>query len=72
MPLPMSEAVVAVGSEVDRELQVISWRREQLVRAGYEVADATAIAFETGVDLHAAVDLRRRGCPSTTALRILL
>jgi hypothetical protein len=68
----MSETVVAVGAEVDKELQVISWRREQLVRAGYEVADATAIAFETAVDLHAAVALRRRGCPSGTAVSILL
>ena len=68
----MSETVVAVGMELDKELQVITWRREQLVRAGYDVADATAIAFEPGVDLHAAVALLRRGCPSTTALRILL
>jgi hypothetical protein len=72
MPLPMSEAVVAVGTEVDKELQVINWRREQLVRAGYDAADATAIAFEMGIDLHAAVELRRRGCPSGTAVSILL
>jgi hypothetical protein len=68
----MSETTIDVGIEVDKELQVVSWRRETLVRAGYQVADATALAFETGVDLHAAVELRRRGCPSTTALRILL
>jgi hypothetical protein len=68
----MSETTIEVGFEVDRELQVISWRREQLVRAGYQVADATALAFEGAVDLHAAVELRRRGCPSGTAVRILL
>jgi hypothetical protein len=68
----MSETTIEVGFEVDKELQVISWRREQLVRAGYQVADATALAFEGGVDLHAAVELRRSGCPSGTAVRILL
>ena len=67
----MSEAVVETGSTVDKEFQVISWRREVLVRAGYTTVDATALAFDSTVDLHAAVDLLRRGCPSETALRIL-
>jgi hypothetical protein len=60
----MSETTIEVGFEVDKELQVISWRREQLVRA--------ALAFEGAIDLHAAVELRRSGCPSGTAVRILL
>ena len=67
----MSETVVESGSTVDKEFQVISWRREVLVRAGYTTVDATALAFDNTVDLHAAVDLLRRGCPSETALRIL-
>jgi hypothetical protein len=71
MRLAMSEAVVESGSTVDKEFQVISWRREVLVRAGYATVDATALAFDSTVDLHAAVDLLRRGCPSETALRIL-
>jgi hypothetical protein len=71
MRLAMSEVVVESGSTVDKEFQVISWRREVLVRAGYTTVDATALAFDGTVDLHAAVDLLRRGCPSETALRIL-
>jgi hypothetical protein len=68
----MSETAVEATNVVDKEFQVISWRREQLVRAGYAAADATALAFDNAVDLHAAVNLLRRGCPSATALRILL
>ena len=72
MTARMSETVVEVTSVVDKEFQVISWRREQLVRAGYTAADATALAFDNTVDLHTAVDLLHHGCPSATALRILL
>ena len=68
----MSETVLEGANLVDKEFQVISWRREQLVRAGYAAGDATALAFESAVDLHAAVDLLRRGCPSAVATRILL
>ena len=72
MTARMSETVVEVTNVVDKEFQVISWRREQLVRAGYTASDATALAFDHTVDLHAAVELLHRGCPSDTALRILL
>ena len=70
---PMIETDDAeVATVVDRELQVVSWRHEQLVRAGYQEVDASALAFEPSVDLHRAVELRRRGCPSSIAVRILL
>jgi hypothetical protein len=72
MRLAMSETLLETANVVDKEFQVISWRREQLVRAGYAAADATALAFESAVDLHAAVELRLRGCPSSTAAKILL
>jgi hypothetical protein len=51
---------------------VISWRFEELVRAGYEDQDAAELAHHAEVDLHMAVELVRRGCPSNTALRIVL
>ena len=50
---------------------VREWRLEELLRAGYELEDATEIAFHLEIDLHRATDLVRRGCPSTTALKIV-
>jgi len=48
------------------------WRFEELLRAGYEIDDATALALRADVDLHWAVELVRGGCPSATARRIAL
>jgi hypothetical protein len=48
------------------------WRFEELLRAGYEDADAIEVAFHTEVDLHWAANLVRQGCPSATAVRIAL
>ena len=48
------------------------WRFEELIRAGYDDEDAIELAFQLDVDLHVAVDLVRRGCPSGTAVRIVL
>ena len=54
------------------EDSVVRWRMLVLLRAGYAWDDAVELATETGVDLHAAVDLVNRGCASETARRILL
>ena len=48
------------------------WRLEQLLRAGYDEEDATEIAFHLEIDLHYAIELVRRGCPSRTAVEIIL
>jgi hypothetical protein len=48
------------------------WRLEQLRRAGYDIADAVELALRTEIDLHWAMSLVRRGCPSATATRIAL
>ena len=56
-------------SELDA---VRRWRFDELVRAGYDDEDAIELAFHLHVDLHAAANLVRRGCPSRTALRIAL
>jgi hypothetical protein len=56
-------------SEVDA---VLRWRFDELVRAGYDDEDAMILAHDRGVDLHLATDLLRRGCPSATAVRIVL
>jgi hypothetical protein len=60
--------ITAIANETD----VLSWRIEQLEVAGYEHLDACELALRTDVDLHRARDLRRRGCPSGTTVRILL
>jgi len=48
------------------------WRAEELERAGYEPRAAGRLAVRHDVDLHTAVDLLQRGCPTDLALRILL
>ena len=51
---------------------VLGWRYEELVRAGYSERDAMLVADRVDVDLHRAIQLVESGCPSKTALRILL
>lgn len=58
-----------VESEDER---VLLWRIEVLRRAGYGVRLAHKLALRRHVDLHAATDLLRLGCPPETAARILL
>lgn len=52
--------------------EVVAWRREQLRRAGCRRFEAEVLARELRVDLHDAVALLERGCPSRIALNILL
>ena len=63
------DALVAPGSEFER---IRSWRFEELIRSGYDEEDATEIAFYLDIDLHFATKLVRQGCPSSTALEIVL
>ena len=48
------------------------WRFDELLRAGYDIADAADVALRTDIDLHRAVGLVQRGCPSAIAARIVL
>lgn len=52
--------------------EVVAWRLEQLRRAGCRRFEAEVLARELRVDLHLAVALLERGCPSRIALEILL
>jgi hypothetical protein len=52
--------------------EVIRWRFDGLVRAGYDASDALVLATHLDVDLHVAADLVQGGCPYETAVRILL
>jgi len=65
-------SVVETHIHETEDERVAHWRLEQLVRAGYEETAALVLADLVDVDLHVAVDLIRQGCPSDTALRILL
>jgi len=57
----------------EREAErMLDWRISQLARAGYEGEAILLLATSPDVDLRMATDLVRRGCPTETALRILL
>ena len=58
--------------ELDEGDDVRRWRFDQLLRAGYDIADAADVALRTDIDLRWAVSLVQRGCPSATAVRIAL
>jgi hypothetical protein len=69
------EAMTAVQFEqleASEAYAVRLWRFEELLRAGYEDDDAMELAFHLDIDLHFATNLVRRGCPSGTAVRIML
>ena len=50
---------------------VVDWRRSELVRAGYPGEIADEIARRGDIDLHNALALAARDCPSTLAWEIL-
>lgn len=54
------------------DLDVLAWRYEQLVEAGYPVDVAIALAERGDVDLHRACELLAQGCAPARALEILL
>jgi len=63
------KGVITAGSAEDT---VRRWRLEELVRAGYEPWDALVLSRRLEIDLHAAIQLVQHGCPSATAVRILI
>jgi hypothetical protein len=51
--------------------EIVSWRRRQLVQAGFCGALAERVAEDPAYDLHALIELVERGCPPALAVRIL-
>ena len=49
-------------------MEVTTWRRDQLARAGFALPDARRLARDARYDLHALLE---RGCPPDLAVRIL-
>jgi hypothetical protein len=52
--------------------EVVCWRFEALLQAGYDAGSALLLAGRADVDLHQAARLVERGCPPALALQILL
>jgi hypothetical protein len=50
---------------------VSTWRRERLLRAGFDEVLAARLAGDCGIDLHALLELVERGCRPRLAARIL-
>jgi hypothetical protein len=56
----------------DNELATtLPWRRSRLRRAGFDARLAAEVAADPRYDLHAILELTRRGCPPHLAVRIL-
>jgi hypothetical protein len=70
--VPESMPTVDTKLVQSKEGEVLAWRAEELVRAGYDGDNALMLALERAVDLHAAINLVRRGCPADLAVKILL
>ena len=66
----MNAAKSKTGDEAT--VEVLRWRLQELLKAGYTCDDAIVLTSHREVDLHLATDLVRHGCPPSTALRILL
>jgi hypothetical protein len=57
---------------VETELERVErWRTSELMRVGFPGDDAVALAARMDVDLHEAIELVQRGCPTQLAIRIL-
>jgi hypothetical protein len=57
----------------DEELVgLLRWRFRQLCHGGFPPEEAVLLAARLDIDVHDAVELLDRGCPTATAARILL
>jgi hypothetical protein len=50
--------------------EVVRWRRDQLVDAGFPLPVAARLAKDARYDLHELIELVERGCPHHLAARI--
>jgi hypothetical protein len=53
------------------EEQVVAWRRQQLVEAGFPLPLAARVAGDSRYDLHGLIELAEHGCDPELAVRIL-
>jgi hypothetical protein len=64
--MPAAHDIIETETE-----RVERWRTAELMRVGFPGDDAVALASRLDVDLHEAIELVRRGCPTELAVRIL-
>jgi hypothetical protein len=63
---------MATELNVEQDAQkIVSWRRYQLVQAGFTLPVAARLASDPRYDLHALMELVERGCSPELAVRIL-
>jgi hypothetical protein len=58
-------------ASVHPRADLTGWRRQQLVRAGFDADLAASAAADCAIDLHALIELVERGCPPRLAARIM-
>jgi hypothetical protein len=67
---PKPRAVSAARRDARTGADLITWRRERLLRAGFDARLAARIAADCAMDIHALIELVERGCPPDIAARI--
>jgi hypothetical protein len=67
----MSAPEAPAAGQVEPQ-EIVAWRFEALLRAGYSADGAARLAVTREVDLHIALELLAHGCPESTAVRILV
>lgn len=70
-PRPVSDMTQIVEHDPNEREKVAGWRLHVLIEAGYPLPLAERLAHSEA-DLHAAVELVRKGCEPKTAAEILL
>jgi hypothetical protein len=63
--------MAAPGPVTGPASDVEAWRLRRLLDAGFPLPLALELATTPGIDLHALLGLRDRGCPPELAARIL-
>ena len=71
VPVPPNLGAVTIEQAQLVGLDVLTWRFEELERAGYPVDLAVMLAERGDVDLHQACELLKHGATVHEALRIL-
>ena len=56
---------------MESSLNLVDWRRDVLVEAGFPAVLAARLARDDRWDLHALLELVERGCPPALAVRVL-
>ena len=51
--------------------EVVEWRRQRLMDAGFRFPDASRLAKDGRYDLHTLIELVERGCSQELAARIV-